>query len=141
VNRAERAWPVSRVLAQMKRIIRELGAECVDGLKMREKHSARILKGWEMKPYAILHSPFREVLFLDADNVPVENPEFLFETAQFKEFGPFFGRTSGACSRVRLYGRSAGYRTGGAEMGRSLRWEKGYFFFIFFACVFKGGGG
>jgi glycosyltransferase involved in cell wall biosynthesis/ADP-heptose:LPS heptosyltransferase len=82
--------------AKMKRIIRRLDVECVDGLKMREKHPARVLKGWELKPYAILHSPFREVLLLDADNVPVENPEFLFDTPQFKEFGaifwPDFGR-------------------------------------------------
>ena len=49
-----------------------------------------MLHGWELKPYAILHSPFSEVLFLDADNVPVVNPEFLFDTPQFQTSGAIF---------------------------------------------------
>jgi hypothetical protein len=37
------------------------------------------LGGWQLKPYSIVHCPFREVLFLDADNVPLRDPTFLFE--------------------------------------------------------------
>ena len=48
------------------------------------------LGGWELKPFAILHCPFKEVLYLDADNVPVVNPEFLFDTAQFAMTGAIF---------------------------------------------------
>lgn len=58
--------------------------------KFGKKIPARTLGGWELKPYAILHSAFREVLFLDADNVPVVNPEFLFESPQFRRFGAIF---------------------------------------------------
>lgn len=43
-----------------------------------------------MKPYAIIHSRFKEVLWLDADQVPVQNPEFLFETPEFKRLGAVF---------------------------------------------------
>jgi hypothetical protein len=50
----------------------------------------RRLGGWQSKPYAILHSKFREVLFLDADNVPVVNPEFLFDTKQYRQTGAIF---------------------------------------------------
>src|SRR5262249_41696505 len=40
--------------------------------------------------YAVLHSSFREVLWLDADDVPVRNPEFLFETPEYREHGAVF---------------------------------------------------
>src|SRR5207302_1106010 len=55
---------------RMKTLVARLGVRCVDGCKVRKKFPARILRGWELKPYAILHSSFREVLLLDADNVP-----------------------------------------------------------------------
>ncbi len=74
----------------MAALVAPLGVECVDASVVRQKHPARILNGWEMKPYAILHSRFKEVLFLDADNVPVVNPAFLFDTPQFKETGAIF---------------------------------------------------
>jgi hypothetical protein len=50
----------------------------------------RILRGWELKPYAMLYSTFREVLFLDADNVPVVNPEFLFDLPEYQKKGAVF---------------------------------------------------
>ena len=58
--------------------------------RLRKKFPARILRGWQLKPYAILHSAFREVLLLDADNVPVVNPEFLFDAPQFRAAGAVF---------------------------------------------------
>ena len=75
---------------QMKTLLAPLGVECFDAAKVRERCPARILKGWPLKPYSILYSPFREVLLLDADNVPVVNPEFLFDTPQFKATGAIF---------------------------------------------------
>jgi hypothetical protein len=74
----------------MERLVRPLGVQCVNGLNVRKLRPARILNGWELKPYAILNSPFREVLYLDADNVAVVNPEFLFETGQYAETGAIF---------------------------------------------------
>jgi len=75
---------------RMKALVAPLGVECVDASKERRKFPARILHGWELKPYAILHSPFREVLLLDADNVPVVDPEFLFDTREFQANGAIF---------------------------------------------------
>ena len=75
---------------RMKSIVAPLGVECIDALTVRKRFPVRILQGWELKPYSILHSRFREILFLDADNVPVVNPEFLFETAQFRSTGAIF---------------------------------------------------
>ena len=74
----------------IKALLAPLGAECVDAQKIRQTHPVRRLGGWELKPFAILYSPFQEVLLLDADNVPVVNPEFLFATPQFQKTGAIF---------------------------------------------------
>jgi ADP-heptose:LPS heptosyltransferase len=63
---------------------------CIDACKVQKQFPVRMLHGWGVKPYAILHSPFREALLLDADNVPVVNPEFLFDTPQFQTHGAIF---------------------------------------------------
>ncbi len=67
-----------------------LGVKCVDALKVRERRPARRLHGWELKPYAALHSDFEEVLLLDADNVPVVDPSFLFDTPEYLRDGAVF---------------------------------------------------
>ena len=81
---------------RMRQLVAEYNVECVDAEQVRELFPARILNGWELKPYAIVHSPFRQVILLDADNVPLCNPEFLLDTPQFQEHGaifwPDFGR-------------------------------------------------
>ena len=69
----------------MKALVAGLGVECVDAHEVRVNSPARILRGWELKSFALLHSRFAEVLLLDADNVPVRNPEYLFETPRFQE--------------------------------------------------------
>jgi hypothetical protein len=75
---------------RMIALLAPLGVECVDASKVRKTFPVRMLKGWELKPYALLHSPYRQVLLLDADNVPVVNPEFLFATPQFRSTGAIF---------------------------------------------------
>jgi len=74
----------------VKRDLAGLNVTCVDAHEVRKQHPARILKGWEVKPYAIIHSRFNEALFLDADNVPVVNPEYLFEHPRYFETGAVF---------------------------------------------------
>lgn len=49
-----------------------------------------VLGGWELKCYAILHSAFREVMLLDADNFPVADPTYLFAAPQYHEQGAVF---------------------------------------------------
>jgi hypothetical protein len=46
--------------------------------------------GWALKAHALVHCRFKQALFLDADNLPVVNPEFLFDTPQFKRTGAVF---------------------------------------------------
>ncbi|GMF24612.1 unnamed protein product [Phytophthora lilii] len=46
--------------------------------------------GFSTKIHAVQHSKFENVLFLDADNVPVRDPTFLFESREFREHGAIF---------------------------------------------------
>ncbi|RLN58735.1 hypothetical protein BBJ29_009376 [Phytophthora kernoviae] len=54
------------------------------------KISSPVAKRFVAKIYAIYRSFFDRVLFLDADNVPVRDPSFLFESPEFKETGAIF---------------------------------------------------
>jgi len=45
---------------------------------------------WAIKPLAVARSNFREVLLLDADNVPALNPTMLFETETYANTGSLF---------------------------------------------------
>ncbi len=74
----------------MRGLLEELGAEPVDAFEVAKRHQAERLGGWELKPYAVMHSRFREVLLLDADNVPVRNPGFLFDRSEYRDTGALF---------------------------------------------------
>lgn len=53
-------------------------------------YTTQDVTGYAMKPFAILHSDFEEVLFLDADNSCVKDPSFLFDSAEYRRFGAVF---------------------------------------------------
>ncbi len=76
--------------ADLRGMLAELGAVCVDGAAMRRIHPVRRLGGWELKCYALMHSAFAEVLLLDADNCPVRDPAFLFDTPEYRRHGAIF---------------------------------------------------
>jgi hypothetical protein len=48
------------------------------------------LRGWQLKPFAVLNSDFSEVLLIDADNFPVQNPESLFLSDIYQATGALF---------------------------------------------------
>ncbi len=75
---------------QMRALVAPFDVECIDAEQVRRAHPARLPHVWALKPFALLHSPFREALLLDADNVPVINPEFLFDSPQFRKAGAVF---------------------------------------------------
>jgi hypothetical protein len=68
-------------------LFRPLDVEVVDALEVARSWPARKLGGWELKAYALMHSRFREVLLLDADNVAVVDPAFLFDLPPFAATG------------------------------------------------------
>jgi hypothetical protein len=74
----------------MRGLLEDLDALPVDALEVAKRHRVDLLGGWELKPYALLHSRFREVLLLDADNLPVRDPGFLFDRPEFRDTGALF---------------------------------------------------
>jgi hypothetical protein len=72
------------------KLVEPLGVTCIDAHEVRRRHPHPRLGGWESKSYAILHSRFEEVLFLDADNVPAVDPTFLFDTPEYRATGTIF---------------------------------------------------
>lgn len=74
----------------MRALMEDLGAEVIDAFEVAKRHQVQCLGGWELKSYALMHSRFREVLFLDADNVPVKDPGCLFERPEFQQTGALF---------------------------------------------------
>ncbi len=74
----------------MAALVTPYDVECVDAAAVAQTLGVRCPSGWPLKPFAMLHAPFREVLFLDADNVPLVDPEFLFETPAYRETGAIF---------------------------------------------------
>jgi hypothetical protein len=71
-------------------LLERWSVECVDADRVRTRHPCRILNGWELKAYAVLHAPFEEVLCLDADCYPVRDPALLFNDADYGHTGAIF---------------------------------------------------
>jgi alpha 1,2-mannosyltransferase len=42
---------------------------------------------YQWKVFTLLYSTFEEILFLDADSIPVKNPDFVFDSQVYKENG------------------------------------------------------
>lgn len=72
----------------LTRLVSEYNVNVID-LRQWEKENGhwRILAGWESKIAAILAAPYEEVLFLDADNVPVRDPSYLFDERKYRNTG------------------------------------------------------
>jgi hypothetical protein len=97
--------------AEMARLVRSLGVTCVDADRMRRARGpCSHLNGWSLKAYAAAFSRFRTVLFLDADNVPVKNPEYLFQIPEFLESGAIFWPDYGRFEQTEAAWRICGVR-------------------------------
>lgn len=69
------------------RVVEEIpNTKCID-LGQLNKNNRKDNGGWQNKINAVLNSSFDEVLYLDADCFVWRNPEYLFETREFKETG------------------------------------------------------
>ena len=71
----------------MQLLLEEEGVEVVNAETVLHRHPATIAGAWPLKPYAIAHSRFREVIFLDADTVPLVDPEELFDWDLYQRSG------------------------------------------------------
>ncbi len=66
---------------------------CIDATKIKiYPHSVepRNLQSYIIKPFAVLYSSFAEVLLLDADNIPLQDPSILFDEKVYQQTGALF---------------------------------------------------
>lgn len=71
----------------MQFMLEDEGVEVVNVETVLHRYPAMIGGGWPLKPYAIAHSRFREVVFLDADTVPLADPAELFTWERYRRTG------------------------------------------------------
>jgi hypothetical protein len=71
----------------MQLLLEELGVEVVNAETVLHRYPATIAGAWPLKPYAIAHSRFQEVMFLDADTVPLVDPAELFAWEPYRQSG------------------------------------------------------
>lgn len=94
--------------AALTPFLARLDVETID-VSVVETDTARTPRGgWPLKPYAIVHSPFAEVLFLDADNVCITDPSYLFDCAQYAGAGAIFWPDAERIGRDRAIWRITG---------------------------------
>jgi len=74
--------------AALRLIAEDYGIELVDATAIGVPH--RFLQGFAIKPFAIYHSRFAEVLSLDADCIPLADPTFLFSHESYTDTGALF---------------------------------------------------
>jgi hypothetical protein len=88
---------------RQRALLAPLDVACVDATAVPGYHPG--LQGWGIKPFALLHAPFRHVLLLDADNVAVRDPSFLFDSPPYLRAGAIFWSDFGAERGGLLTGR------------------------------------
>ena len=74
----------------MRLLLEEEDVEVVDAESVLHQYPAKVGGGWPLKPYAIAQSRFREVLFLDADTVPLLAPDVILDWDIFRRSGLLF---------------------------------------------------
>lgn len=75
--------------------------EFIDILPIAEKMGHLNCRGYECKVLAVLFCPFKEVLFIDADNFAVKDPTYLFDSEEYKETGSIFMPDYGSLNQSR----------------------------------------
>ena len=77
---------------KMQEILSRYEVNCIDIRELNKKlpvpHTN--LNGWEAKAFAVIHCPWKEVLYLDADVFCKADPEWMFNSEQFNQYGVIF---------------------------------------------------
>ena len=76
----------------MQKVLKSLGGvEMLDLSKIFDgEGDLANVKGWSLKPFAMLASRFKEAMFLDADAVPLRNPRSLFQNQIYMKYGTLY---------------------------------------------------
>ena len=83
-------WRLNKeeAVPQIENELKKYNVEIIDASEVNEKlpEPHTHLHGWECKPFAIIHSKYEEVLFLDADVFVDKDPSFIFATDEYKKY-------------------------------------------------------
>ena len=96
--------------AAFDQLCQGFGAVHVCSEDVRDLHPHARLNGWELKPYAVTWCSFEEVLLIDADNVCVIDPTFLFDCPEQQATGtclwPDYHRTPKSSGVWKIFGHA-----------------------------------
>jgi hypothetical protein len=76
--------------AAMAALLEQLGARVIDAMQRLRTHPASVRDGWQLKAYALVATHLREVLLLDADQVPTRDPLEVFSWPEYQASGAVF---------------------------------------------------
>lgn len=62
----------------------------IDAYEHKKKYPFNNLNGWELKSYAIIHSKFKEIIYLDSDCFLFISPDILFNHSIYREHNAVF---------------------------------------------------
>ncbi|MCZ8314313.1 hypothetical protein [Phreatobacter sp.] len=74
----------------MRALLEAHGVTVIDAAVPIAEAGGLIRDGWQLKAFALAHSGLDEVLLLDADQVPVEDPTPLFAWQAYRQAGAIF---------------------------------------------------
>ena len=90
-------WPIQiwhlgieEIPGNTKEIFEPLGVEFINADYLAQYIPHKKLNGWPLKSYALKHTTFKDVMFLDADSIVLKNFEFLFNTKEYITTGAIF---------------------------------------------------
>ena len=116
---------------RMRKLIEPLGVSCIDATRVGPGYQHVKLFRFAIKAYSVLHSSFREILFLDADNLVARDPTDLFEAPHYLQTGAVFWPDGGhlspdepiwrACKVV--YRREPEFETGQMLIDKRQSWR------------------
>ena len=61
------------------------------------------IKGFMIKPFALMQSKFEDILLLDSDNIPIKDINFLFEYSDYIEYGNLFWSDYNYKENIKMY--------------------------------------
>jgi hypothetical protein len=97
------------------------------GLNLRVRYLREGQDGYASKVYAVLASSFAEVLWIDSDNIPVRNPEFLFDDPEYQTKGSLFWRDVSGVDRFQWGPDQGVWQVFGVPFNDGEEFETGQF--------------
>lgn len=102
------------------------GLTCIDATRIPDRPlqpPTRSLGGFETKPFALMNAPFDELVFIDADSVPLRDPVVLFDSPSYVEQGNLFWPD--ACLLSNLVPHPGEYSVYSLKDGRARQFVQG----------------